>query len=227
MMTWTRTLRRVVGLGAPKAADEDVQRAAATARRQAVERPPIDLAPNDPLLACFAESRGAVSLDELQLESAAVQALRDRGSKLVVPLISQGELIGLLDLGPRLSDQEYSREDRRLLDKLAGQAAPAVRVAQLVREPEAGGRAPERLEQELQVAQLIQQQFLPKRLPELRGWQFAAYYHAARQVGGDFYDFIELPNGQVALVIGDVTGHAVPAALVMATTRSILRSEPP
>src|ERR1700704_4720462 len=110
MMTWPRTLRRVIGLGAPKAADEDVQRAAATARRQAVERPPIDIAPNDPLLAYFAESRGAVS---------------------------QGELIGLLDLGPRLSDQEYSREDRRLLDKLAGQAAPAVRVAQLVREQEA------------------------------------------------------------------------------------------
>src|ERR1700720_2499091 len=117
MMTWTRTLRRVAGLGAPKAADEEVQRAAGTARRQAVERPP-----NDPLLAYFAESRGAVSLDELQLESPAVQALRARGSKLVVPLISQGELIGLLDLGPRLSDQEYSREDRRLLDKLAGQA---------------------------------------------------------------------------------------------------------
>jgi anti-sigma regulatory factor (Ser/Thr protein kinase) len=100
-------------------------------------------------------------------------------------------------------------------------------VAQLVREQEAEVRARERLEQELQVAQLIQQQFLPKRVPELRGWQFAAYYHAARQVGGDFYDFIELPGGKVALVIGDVTGHGVPAALVMATTRSILRSDAP
>jgi serine phosphatase RsbU (regulator of sigma subunit)/anti-sigma regulatory factor (Ser/Thr protein kinase) len=227
MMTWTRTLRRVIGLGAPKATDREVQPAAASARRQAVERLPIDIAPNDPLLAYFAESRGAVSLDELQLESPAVQALRARGSKLVVPLISQGELIGLLDLGPRLSDQEYSREDRRLLDKLAGQAAPAVRVAQLVREQESEVRARERLQQELQVAQLIQQQFLPKRVPELRGWQFAAYYRAAREVGGDFYDFIDLPERKVALVIGDVTGHGVPAALVMATTRSILRSDAP
>jgi serine phosphatase RsbU (regulator of sigma subunit)/anti-sigma regulatory factor (Ser/Thr protein kinase) len=227
MMTWARSLRRVVGLGAPRPADAEVQRAAATARRQAVERPPIDISPNDPLLAYFAESRGAVSLDELELDSPAVQALRARGSKLVVPLISQGELIGLLDLGPRLSDQEYSREDRRLLDKLAGQAAPAVRVAQLVREQEAEVRARERLEQELRVAQLIQQQFLPKRLPELPGWQFAAYYRAAREVGGDFYDFIALPEGQLALVIGDVTGHGVPAALVMATTRSILRGDAP
>ena len=227
MMTWARTLRRVVGLGASSRTETDVQRAVATARRQAVARPPIDIAPNDPLLSYFAESRGAVSLDELQLDSPAVQALRARGSKLIVPLISQGELIGLLELGPRLSDQEYSREDRRLLDKLAGQAAPAVRVAQLVREQEAEVRARERLEQELRVAQLIQQQFLPKRLPELEGWQIAAYYRAAREVGGDFYDFIELPDRQIALVIGDVTGHGVPAALVMATTRSILRGDAP
>jgi anti-sigma regulatory factor (Ser/Thr protein kinase) len=102
-----------------------------------------------------------------------------------------------------------------------------VRVAQLVREQEAEVRARERLEQELRVAQLIQQQFLPKRLPELPGWQIAAYYRAAREVGGDFYDFIELPKGQVGLVVGDVTGHGVPAALVMATTRSILRGDAP
>ena len=227
MMSWARTLRRMVGLGAPSAADAGVQRAAATAKRQAIERPPIDIAANDPLLAYFAQSRGAVSLDELELDSVAVRALRARGTKLVVPLISQGELIGLLDLGPRLSDQEYSREDRRLLDKLAGQAAPAVRVAQLVREQEAEVRARERLEQEMRVAQLIQQQFLPKQLPELSGWTVAAYYHAAREVGGDFYDFIELPGGNIGLVVGDVTGHGVPAALVMATTRSILRGDAP
>jgi serine phosphatase RsbU (regulator of sigma subunit)/anti-sigma regulatory factor (Ser/Thr protein kinase) len=227
MMTWARTLRRVVGLGAPSTDDVEVQRAAATARRHAVERPPIDISPNDPLLAYFAQSRGAVTLDELELESPAVQALRARGSKLVVPLISQGELIGLLDLGPRLSDQEYSREDRRLLDKLAGQAAPAVRVAQLVREQEIEVRTRERLEQEMRVAQLIQQQFLPKRLPEVRGWTVAAFYRAAREVGGDFYDFIELPERNIGLVVGDVTGHGVPAALVMATTRSILRSDAP
>src|SRR5229473_1548019 len=97
----------------------------------------------------------------------------------------------------------------RTLRRVIGLGAPkaAETDAQLVREQESEVRARERLEQELRVAQLIQQQFLPKHLPELRGWQFAAYYHAAREVGGDFYDFIELPNEQVALVIGDVTGH--------------------
>ena len=112
--------------------------------------------------------------------------------KLVVPLVSQGELIGLLNLGPRLSDQDYSTDDRKLLDNLAAQAAPALRVGQLVREQEAEARARERIEQELEVARLIQQNFLPRELPDLPGWQVSAHYRPAREVGGDFYDFIEL-----------------------------------
>ena len=143
---------------------------------------------------------------------------------LVVPLITNGELIGLLNVGRRLSDQDFSADDRRLLESLAAQAAPAVRVGQLVREQQAEIRARGRLEQELAVAQLIQQNFLPKELPALEGWQVAAYYRAARAVGGDFYDFIELPDGRLGIVIGDVTDKGVPAAMVMAATRSVLRA---
>src|SRR2546421_606953 len=83
--------------------------------------------------------------------------------------------------------------------------APALRVAQLVREQEAEARRRERVEHELQVAQLIQQNFLPKTVPDLPGWQVAAYYQPQRAVGGDFYDFIDLPEGHMGLVIGDVT----------------------
>ena len=144
--------------------------------------------------------------------------------KIVVPLVTQGELIGLLNLGSRLSDQEYSGDDRRLLESLAAQAAPAVRVGQLVREQEAEIRSRERLEQELQVAKLIQQHFLPRTAPDLPGWDVDAYYRPAREVGGDFYDFIALDDGKVGLVIGDVTDKGVPAALVMAATRSVLRA---
>jgi serine phosphatase RsbU (regulator of sigma subunit)/anti-sigma regulatory factor (Ser/Thr protein kinase) len=143
---------------------------------------------------------------------------------LAIPLVSQGELIGVLNLGPRLSEQDYSGDDRKLLDNLAAQAAPAVRVAQLVRQQEAEVRTRERLEQELRVAQLIQKNFLPKELPRLPGWQVSAHYRPARAVGGDFYDFIELGKGRLGLVIGDVTDKGVPAALVMAATRSVLRA---
>jgi steroid delta-isomerase-like uncharacterized protein len=82
----------------------------------------------------------------------------------------------------------------------------------------------ERIEQELQVARQIQQALLPEAVPELYGWQLAAYYKPAREVGGDFYDFLELEDGHLGLVVGDATGKGMPAALVMATTRGMLRA---
>src|SRR5688572_1218049 len=199
-MTITAWFQRVLGRGAPvQAAARPTPRIAD--RERPAEAPPIDIAPTDPILGYFQQTSGAVALDEIQLDSPAIRQLRQNGVKMVVPLISQGELIGLLNLGPRLSEQEYSSDDRQLLEKLASQAAPAVRVAQLVREQEAQVRARERIDQELRVAQLIQQQFLPKKLPDLPGWQVAAFYRAAQEVGGDFYDFIHLPGGKLALVV--------------------------
>jgi anti-sigma regulatory factor (Ser/Thr protein kinase) len=82
----------------------------------------------------------------------------------------------------------------------------------------------ERIEQELRVAQLIQQNFLPRVLPDLPGWRLDAYYKPAREVGGDFYDFFDLPDGEVGVVVGDVTDKGVPAAMVMAAARSVLRA---
>jgi serine phosphatase RsbU (regulator of sigma subunit)/anti-sigma regulatory factor (Ser/Thr protein kinase) len=188
------------------------------------EAPPIDIAPNDPLLAYLQSASGAVDVEALELDSPALAELKAAGIKLAVPLVSQGELIGVLNLGPRLSEQEYSSDDRKLLDNLAAQAAPALRVGQLVRQQQAEAATRQRFEQELEVAKLIQQNFLPKQLPELSGWQVAAYYRPAREVGGDFYDVIPLPGGKVGFVVGDVTDKGVPAALVMAATRSVLRA---
>ncbi|HLL97665.1 MAG TPA: PP2C family protein-serine/threonine phosphatase [Rubrobacteraceae bacterium] len=85
----------------------------------------------------------------------------------------------------------------------------------------------EREAQELSAARVIQQQLLPKELPSLPGWRLASYYQPARAVGGDFYDFLELPDGQLALVAGDVTDKGIPAALVMTTTHSIFRGDAP
>ncbi len=187
----------------------------------------IDIPQSDPLFAYLQAAPGPVDLARLELASPALQELRDGGVALVVPLVTQGELIGTLNLGPRLSEQDYSTDDRRLLATLAAQAAPAIRVAQLVREQAAEAAERERYEQELKVAQLIQQQFLPRELPDLPEWQIAAYYGPARVVGGDFYDFIDLGEGRIGVVVGDVTDKGVPAALVMARTHSIMRAEAP
>jgi serine phosphatase RsbU (regulator of sigma subunit)/anti-sigma regulatory factor (Ser/Thr protein kinase) len=187
----------------------------------------LDISPNDPIVPFFQSASGPVDIGSLDLDSPALDSLRAAGIKLVVPLVTQGELIGLLNLGPRLSEREYSGDDRQLLATLAGYAAPAVRVGQLVREQEEQVRARERIDQELHVAQLIQMQLLPKELPNLDSWHIAAYYKPARAVGGDFYDFIQLPAGQVGIVVGDVTDKGVPAALVMATVHSIMRAAAP
>ena len=82
----------------------------------------------------------------------------------------------------------------------------------------------QRIEQELRVARLIEQTLLPKTLPGLPGYDVAAYYHPAREVGGDFYDFLQLPDGRLGLIVGDVSGKGVPAAIVMAITRTMLRA---
>ena len=175
-------------------------------------------------LAILRSATGPIDVDN-DPESESLARFRDVYVKLVVPLVNQGELVGMLNLGPRLSDTDYSAQDFRLLEKLSGHAAAAVRVALLVREHDVDLRERERIESEMRVARLIQQQLLPKNLPEVEGWNVHVHYRPAREVGGDFYDFIDLPDGRLALLAGDVTGKGVPAALVMATTRSLLRGE--
>ena len=97
-------------------------RAAADSREQTPvpsdptpEQAPVEIAPNDPLIAYFQSASGAVDVDELELDSAALIELKAAGVKLAVPLVSQGELIGVVNLGPRLSEQDYSSDDRKLL----------------------------------------------------------------------------------------------------------------
>lgn len=214
---WQRIFRRnrntdseVVEVEAPRTPAGDVR--------------PLDIPPNDPFLAFVTGASGVIEIDKLQLDSPTVQALKNDGIKLTLPLVSQGELIGLLNLGPRMSEQEYSSDDFRLLNNLATQASPALRVAQLARQQLAEAQERERIEAELRVARVIQETLLPKEVPDLPGWQLEAFWQPAREVSGDFYDFIMLPDNRLGVLVADVTDKGVPAALVMATSRSILRA---
>jgi serine phosphatase RsbU (regulator of sigma subunit)/anti-sigma regulatory factor (Ser/Thr protein kinase) len=184
----------------------------------------LDIAPHDPFLAYCLNSKGIIDVERLLLTSPAVTAIKGAGVRLVVPLVSQGDLIGLINLGSRRSEQEYTSDDAKLLHDLSIQAAPALKVAQLVQQQKLEAIERERIQQELRVARLIQQTLLPQELPQLANWHVDAYYQSARAVGGDFYDFIYFEDGRVAFIVADVTDKGVPAALVMATTRSILRA---
>jgi serine phosphatase RsbU (regulator of sigma subunit) len=204
--------------------DADVVESEPAAAKTAEVNLDIDIAPNDPLLVYLQQATGPVNLESLALDSDALRELEAAGVAVVVPLISQGELLGTINLGARLSEQEYTSDDRRLLTNLATQAAPALRVAQLAREQQLEATERERLAQELRVARIIQQTLLPQTLPDLEGWALTAHYQPAREVGGDFYDFLYFDDGRLGIVIGDVTDKGVPAALVMATTRTLLRA---
>jgi serine phosphatase RsbU (regulator of sigma subunit) len=188
---------------------------------------PAELSEDDPFTAYLLAAAGAVDIRRVDLESPALKALKDAGVVLVVPMISAGAPVGMLALGPRKSERDYTTDDRHLLDALAASAAPAIRVGQLVREQQAEALRRERIDQQLSVARLVQRQFLPRSLPDVPGWRVAAFYRPALTVGGDFYDFIPLPGGQVMVVIGDVTDKGVPAALVMASTHALLRAAAP
>jgi serine phosphatase RsbU (regulator of sigma subunit)/predicted ester cyclase len=82
----------------------------------------------------------------------------------------------------------------------------------------------ELIEQELGLARTIQQASLPKEVPRLEGWQISPYYQPAREVGGDFYDFFDLKDGRVVVVVGDATGKGMPAALIAEATSNMLRA---
>jgi serine phosphatase RsbU (regulator of sigma subunit) len=118
--------------------------------------------------------------------------------------------------------EEEVRLLNRDLEKRVAERTEQLERAMVRQQEEAQER--ERIEQELRVARLIQQTLLPKSLPGLPGYHVAAYYRPAREVGGDFYDFLELEDGRLGLVVGDATGHGVPAALMMANTQSVLRA---
>ena len=160
---------------------------------------------------------GAVAADP------GLEPFGNNGTAVVVPLVAGGSLTGVLDLGQRASDSRYSTLDLELLDRLAQSAGPALQLAHEVRIREKEAENRERATHELELARKIQQGLLPHGFPAVEGWLFDAVYRPAREVGGDFYDWLELPDGRLAVIIGDVSDKGIPAALVMATCRTLLR----
>lgn len=184
----------------------------------------VSLADDDPFITYVQKHPGLLEVTRLQIDAPIVQKLKLQRAEMLFPLASQGELIGLLMLGPCLKGEEYSGEQRAMLTALIPQVAPALRVAQMVQEQQVQVRERERIEQELRTARTIQHTFLPREVPNLPGWQLVPYYQSAREVGGDFYDFLPFEDGRLGLVIGDVTDKGIPAALVMTATRTMLRT---
>jgi serine phosphatase RsbU (regulator of sigma subunit)/pSer/pThr/pTyr-binding forkhead associated (FHA) protein len=141
-------------------------------------------------------------------------------SVMCVPL-SSGEdpPFGVIQLDTQNDRNRFTEDDLKLLCGVAQQAGVALenaRYHELL-------LAQARVKSELEMARQVQLNFLPPAVPELPGYEFYAYYKAAREVGGDYYDFIPLPDQRLAITVGDVAGKGMPAALLMARFSSEAR----
>lgn len=139
------------------------------------------------------------------------------------PLKAREHVLGVVLLGRRAGQAMFTASDQKLLMALSSQGAMALERAWLHQQE----IKRQRLEEELAIGQRIQLSLLPEACPTIPGWEFAATYRAAQQVGGDYYDFFALPEAphRLGLVIADVTNKGVPAALMMAFSRAIIRTE--
>lgn len=140
-------------------------------------------------------------------------------SALVAPLQSDGRPIGVLR-GYMDRVHEFSSFDALLMEAIASQVAAAIVNARLRRDAEEA----ERLNRQVRLASEVQRRMIPGVTPVNRHYEFGCVYEPSAELGGDFYDFLEYPNGEIGLVIADVVGKGVPASLMMASARSALRA---
>lgn len=140
--------------------------------------------------------------------------------RAVIPLQIQNEVQGVLCVGERLREGDYSQEELEFLYSLASFAILSLENARLFKE----AIEKQRLENELLIAREIQQNLLPRHIPEIKNFEIAAVNVSSKQVGGDYYDIIPLHNSQFVLAIGDVAGKGTPASLLMANAQATLRT---
>lgn len=141
-------------------------------------------------------------------------------SILCVPLKIKEKVSGVIYVDNRIQANIFTEADLDLLNAIASSAAMAVENARLYQVAVEKGR----MERELQMAYKVQTSLLPAEIPQVSGWEFGARWQPAREVAGDYYDFIPCDGGKLGLVIADVTDKGMPAALFMAFTRSIVRA---
>jgi len=170
-----------------------------------------------------AQQRAAVTVPNVQADGRFYPAFDvelgfQTKNLLVVPMFLRGELTGVLEAVNRKGETAFTPEDELVLTTFASQAAIAIDNARM--QAELLEKA--RLEQELAIAARMQADLLPKRMPDLPGYDLAARMVPSETIGGDFYDFIPIAHDHVGITVADGAGKGIPGALLMALTRSAL-----
>jgi len=182
-------------------------------RRRSTEGHPASLTISQSVVAQVLEEGKSV------LSTASPEKTFSGCSKMCAPLAAAGQTLGILMIEGRADARPFSQEDLDLLSGIALQAGGGVLNAQLHQRL----MRQQRLEQDLSFARQVQESFLPAGPPEVPGFLFTQTYYPVFDVGGDFYDFIPLPGERMGVLIGDVSGKGVSAALLMARLASAIR----
>jgi sigma-B regulation protein RsbU (phosphoserine phosphatase) len=152
-------------------------------------------------------------------------ALTQMDSRLLLPLTVKDRLLGVVSLGQKKSEEPYTGSDLRLLRSLAAQTGMALDNSRLTAEVAAEAAKRERLNREIEIAREVQERLFPQELPKIEGFDIAGYCRPALGVGGDYFDFLLLPENHLGIVIGDVAGKGIAAALLMASLQASVRSQ--
>jgi len=200
--------------------------------------PASELPEGDPLVGAVKEKKDALLRHDVAMNPVyepnreeLQNAFQSLSSEVVLPMTYKDEVRGILSLGRKKSGKLFTPEDLDLLRTLTNQSAIAMENARLFKDNLQKGR----MEEELKIAHDIQMSMLPDKAPQLEGLKVVARTIPAREVGGDFYDFIEFPAdgspGRLGIIIADVSGKGVSAGLLMAGARStyrvLLDADPP
>lgn len=153
------------------------------------------------------------------------QKLESLAAQLLLPLAVKDKLLGVLTLGEKRSEEPYSGNDLRLLKSVASQTALALSNAQLSAQVAEEAARREKLNREIEIAREVQERLFPQRLPEIAGLRYFGHCRTALGVGGDYYDFLALPEGKLGVALGDVSGKGIAAALTMASLQASIRAE--
>lgn len=146
-------------------------------------------------------------------------------AELLLPLLAGDELLGFISAGPKRSEEPYTSSDVRVLSSVAAQTGLALENAELTNAIASEMAQRERMAREVEIAREVQERLFPQTLPEVRGLDYAGVCRTALGVGGDYYDFLSLPDGRFGFAVGDVAGKGISAALLMASLQASLRAE--
>ena len=151
--------------------------------------------------------------------------LEELRTQLLLPLAHRQELLGFLSLGRRLSEEAYVPSDVSVLQSLANQTSLAIENSRLTLTIASETAEREVIQRELAIAREVQQRLLPQKAPVMPGLECFGACRPAQEVGGDYFDFVELPDGQLGIAIGDISGKGIPASLLMASLQACLRGQ--